>query len=518
MTDIQRIVREAWPDWELTAEIGQGSFSRVYRAKSKDGMEAAIKAQMIPDDWEDPEVLTSEGYTQEQVQTYYEQRVRDYTKEITIMRTLQDAAGIVKIEDHCVLHPEPLRWIILIRMELLENLTKKAMINGMDEKQLAQVGLDLCGALSQCHRRNIVHRDIKPENVFVDPDGHCKLGDFGAANEMNRTGTLSWKGTPNFMAPEVYRAETGGRELRRFILADIYSVGMVLYWLGNGLSLPFVHAGKQIASPQERSQAFQRRIGGERLPPPSQVTAPLADVILRACAYLPEERWQSAEEMAEALKTAASEGNTLAVQKKRRKLLVCLIAVLLLGTAALTWRLLSSPNTTHVTPTSGANPVPSETPIATEMPSATETAASSREPEKHSAGFPKKDVINMYIYFSESAWTGEAQAALWSAMEATPYNEKWIASSEYDVPNNPPDVVDTFFERVRCETMGLWDISVNPWDPEQWPVAEAVLFFPRQNVDFSPLIEELTAAGIPAYVFSSDDPEAVYNEYLVLYE
>ena len=44
MTDIRQIVREAWPDWELTAEIGQGSFSRVYRARSKDGQEAAVKA------------------------------------------------------------------------------------------------------------------------------------------------------------------------------------------------------------------------------------------------------------------------------------------------------------------------------------------------------------------------------------------------------------------------------------------------------------------------------------------
>ena len=507
MTDIRQIVREAWPDWELTAEIGQGSFSRVYRARSKDGQESAVKAQMIPDDWEDCKVLISEGYTQEQVCTYYEQRVRDFTREIAIMRALQDASGIVKIEDHCVLHPEPLRWIILIRMELLANLTKVASIDGMDEKKLAQIGLDLCSALSQCHRRNIVHRDIKPENIFVDPDGHCKLGDFGAANEMNQTGTLSWQGTPNFMAPEVYRAETGGRELQRYILADLYSVGMVLYWLGNGLLLPFVRTGKQIASPQDRAQAFQRRISGERLPPPCQVTAPVANVILRACAYLPEERWQSADEMAEALRAAMSEEKTIVNQKRRRKIRSGFIVLLLIGGAALGWLLLSSPEVLPVHFTPGASLTPS--PAGTAEPPAV--------PETRGVRFPGKDAVNMYIYFSAKAWNGEAQKALWKAMEMTPCEEKWIASSEYDVPNNPPEVVATFFERVRCEVMGLWDISVNPWDPDQWPVGEAVLFFPRENVDFSPLIKEFSEAGIPAYVFSSDDPETVYREYLALY-
>ena len=512
MTDIRQIVREAWPEWELTSEIGQGSFSRVYRAKSKDGLETAIKAQMIPDDWEDPEALRSEGYTQEQVTAYYERRVREYTKEIAIMQALRDVPGIVQIEDHCVLHPEPLCWIILIRMELLTNLTKKAVINGMSEKQLAQVGLDLCSALSQCHRRGIVHRDIKPENIFVDQAGHCKLGDFGAANEMNRTGTLSWKGTPNYMAPEIYRAETGDRELRRFILADIYSVGMVLYWLGNNLCLPFVYSEKQIASPQDRARAFQRRISGERLQPPNQTSSSLADVILRACAYLPEERWQSAEEMAVALKTAISETETPTKRGKRGISLLCCAAALLLGVSMLACRFLFPPAAVLHDSGADVSPAPSDVPLVPEW------TAAQTESGAYGVRFPEKNVINMYVYFSIKAWSGDAQDALWKAMAATPYEEKWIASSEYDVPNNPPDVVETFFERVRCETLGAWDISVNPWDPSQWPVADAVLFFPRENVDFTPLLEELSAAGVPAYVFSSDDPEIVYREYLALFD
>ncbi|MBR4359254.1 MAG: serine/threonine protein kinase [Clostridia bacterium] len=496
MTDIQQLVRDAWPEWELTDEIGQGAFARVYRACGKDGREAAVKVLMIPDDWEDTDTLRCEGYSEEKIAAYYQQRVQTVTKEITIMQKLQDSPHIVRIEDHCVLHPEPLRWIILIRMELLTPLTKRAALKEMDSLELARVGSEMCSALAQCHRRGIVHRDIKPENIFVDQEGNYKLGDFGAANELEKTRTLSWKGTPSFMAPEIYRAETGGHGLQHAKLADIYSLGLVLYWLGNGLTLPFVRAGKQIASPQERTSAFQRRINGERLPALDRVKSPLAAVILHACAYAPEERWQSAEEMGEALKEAMDAGSGPAGKKKGRTFLLCCAVLLVLCGAAFAWQRISAKK---------AHP---NTPAAQPSPAAvTDTGVR----------FPQKDPLHIYVYFPEETWFSDAQPALWEAMRITPCNEDWIAENTDETLSQFGGSTEAYFAHIRCEAMGLWDVSVNPWDPEEWPLADAVLFFPMKSVDYSPLVEELHSAGIPAYIFSSDDPESVRQEYLSLF-
>ena len=496
MIDIQQTVHKAWPDWNLTAVIGQGAYARVYRACRTDGQNAAVKVLIFPDDWEDMDTLRCEGYSDDKIAEYYQQHVQAIIKEITIMQKLQDSERIVRIEDHCVLHPEPLQWIILIRMELLTPLTKKTALKEMDQHEVVRVGTDICRALECCHGRGIVHRDIKPENIFVDAQGRYKLGDFGTAKEMERTRTLSWKGTPNFMAPEIFRSEIGSHGLQYAKLADIYSLGMVLYWLGNCLTLPFVHGGKQIVTPQERESAFQRRISGERMPAPCCVKAPLADAILKACAYIPEERWQSVGEMGEALLKTLDAESGIVRPKKHRVFLLCCVLFLILSGAAVIWHHLSGPNDRH------SNEVISH-------PFSVITDSEVR--------FPQKDPLHLYIYFSKDAWLGDAQSALWQAMNITPCKEEWIASDMDEAISSFNGSIEDYFQRIRCETMSLWDISVNPWDSENWPPAEAVLFFPLKNVDYSPLVEELASAGIPAYVFSSDDPETVYQEYLMLF-
>ena len=87
-----------------------------------------------------------------------------------------------------------------------------------------------------CDSKNIVHRDIKPENIMVSEFGDYKLGDFGIARTMDHTTQATTVGSERYMAPEVIKREEYGKEV------DIYSLGLVLYWMLNNRKRPFIDA------------------------------------------------------------------------------------------------------------------------------------------------------------------------------------------------------------------------------------------------------------------------------------
>jgi alpha-tubulin suppressor-like RCC1 family protein len=161
-------------------------------------------------------------------------------------------------------------------------------------ERAAAILADVANALHHAHLRGTVHGDVKPENVLVDEtSGRALLSDFGAAvggDPLDSSpGMLA--GTPAYMAPEQIE---GGRVDAR---SDVFSLGVVGWELLTGLSPWGSGTPRQILA---------RRI--ESLPPAvrdlrADAPAWLADAIDRALKAAPEDRWQSAEAMAEALET-----------------------------------------------------------------------------------------------------------------------------------------------------------------------------------------------------------------------
>jgi len=307
--EIQSLIHSRWPEWEYVKDIGAGAYGSVYQMVRRDlagEFFSAVKVITIPDDDAETEQLRQEGYTPEQISVYYQKSAEDCTAEIRLLENLRGRSNITAIEDYAIIHPDDqLVWYILIRMELLNRVD----YHGMAEKDIICLGIDICTALAECKKMNVFHRDIKPDNILVDETGRYKLGDFGVSRKLERTSMLSLKYTPNYAAPEIAKAEMKHADIAAASRADLYSLGLVMYWISNGCRLPHV-PDKQILSLSDRETAYNKRIQGEPFSPPKNVSTELQAIIMKACSYHANERYKDAEEMKTALSHLAGGDHT----------------------------------------------------------------------------------------------------------------------------------------------------------------------------------------------------------------
>ena len=321
MTHLE-VIQKVWPEWTVNEKIGEGSFGQVFKAEKESfgiKQESAIKVVRIPADEEElNKVRLSFGLDDEELRDYFYPQLEKLKKEIELMMKLDDI-NIVKIYDFEIKESPDLQigWYILIRMELLECLEKYVKNNEIKVADVVSIGEDILSCLETCEENNIIHRDIKPANIFRNDKGVYKLGDFGIAKDMSASvGSLSYKGTENYMAPEVYMGKNYNSTI------DIYALGIVLYKLFNKNRLPFMSQEKLTSASIEK--AFQKRNTGEPLPKPMQSSDLMYEVIKKMCAYRPEDRFQSAAEAKKALieykKLAGEEFETiLDINNKSRK-------------------------------------------------------------------------------------------------------------------------------------------------------------------------------------------------------
>ena len=282
--------------WSIVRQIGEGSYGKVFEIRRSDiggTYEAALKVITIPQTPDEIESLLAEGMDRAGAAAYFQSVAENITSEFSLMSKLKGNSNIVSYEDHTLIrHQDGIGWDILIRMELLTPLLRYIRENALTQKDVIRLGIDLCRALELCRKYNILHRDIKPENIFVSASGDYKLGDFGIARTIEKTtGGLSKKGTYTYMAPEVYCGQPYG------FAADIYSLGIVMYRLLNDNRTPFLPSYPASVSHDDQESALARRIGGEPLPPPKNAGAGLWEIVRRACAFAPHERYTSPGQM-----------------------------------------------------------------------------------------------------------------------------------------------------------------------------------------------------------------------------
>ncbi|MCL2503697.1 MAG: Stk1 family PASTA domain-containing Ser/Thr kinase [Coriobacteriia bacterium] len=186
-----------------------------------------------------------------------------------------------------------------IVMEYVRGTDLKSLIaesGALPSKRVANIGAQMCSALSVAHRYDIIHRDIKPHNIMVAPDDSVKVMDFGIARAGNSTMTQTGSvlGTAHYVSPE----QAQGRPLTA--ASDLYSLGVTLYEAATGrvpfdAETPVAIALKQVNDTPRRPRELNPGIDPR-----------LEAVILRAMAKRPAERYETAEDMRRDLLAVAS--------------------------------------------------------------------------------------------------------------------------------------------------------------------------------------------------------------------
>ncbi|MEM8713561.1 MAG: serine/threonine-protein kinase, partial [Planctomycetota bacterium] len=256
-------VAEALPAYEIQLLIGQGGMGAVYRARHRK-LDRLVAIKVL-------RPLT--GNHEAEAAAFTER----FEREARVLAKLE-SPHIVRIYDYGRSSgEEPFFYLVL---EFVEGASLRDLMR--DGRLTAQEALALipqvCEALHTAHGLGIVHRDIKPDNILVDGDGRVRVADFGLAKLKGAEGdglpltqTHQAFGTPHYMAPEQMR-NSGGVDHR----ADLYSLGVVLYELLTG-ELPL----GRFAAPSQKADA-----------PPG-----LDDVVFKALASEPAERYQGADEI-----------------------------------------------------------------------------------------------------------------------------------------------------------------------------------------------------------------------------
>ncbi len=296
-------IRCCWPEWKIVGKLGEGSFGEVYKIKKEDSGHVyynALKVIHIPKNKRD-EATMAENEGIQDLDAYYHNQVEQVFHEIDTMYVLGSDTHIVGYRDHeKVKRKDGPGYDIFIRMELLTPLESYCASHTMMQKDILKLGIDICKALEKCAAKNILHRDIKPSNIFVSDTGDFKLGDFGIAytlsgHDRETFGTIA--GTFNYMAPEIFQRQKYDHR------ADLYSLGLVLYKLLDG-ELPFYPKG--FSTYEEIEKARTRRLQGEPVPAIEGISEEFNQILLKACSYDPDSRYQSAEEFRKALQAGSN--------------------------------------------------------------------------------------------------------------------------------------------------------------------------------------------------------------------
>ena len=405
------------------AYIDSGTFSRIFRVVNREtGEEAVLKFTPNP-----LELAKCEKEDRPE-DLFHRARHAASRREAEIMNRFRGKENIVQYIEE----PEYLRrrfesaqgetvvqYAVLICMPLLRNHKEWIPLIAGNRASCLQLGIEMAAALAQFEASGVYHRDIKPGNILMDEAGHFYLSDVGEAKLESEFTTTGFHGTRPYMAPEVYNQENERSKMRSDHRSDIYSLGIVLYRLFNHQQFPFLTREGTLS--EEATVSYRRyekkyalessasyltdserarmlRYDGAYLPKPEQADAQLAEVILRACAYDKEARYQRAEDLREALACCRDNKplpGRLRLKRHGKKKNTPKGALAAAGAAAAigiglmffgpkikeaVWPAPTPTPTPTATPAPTATPTPTPTPTPTATPTPTPTATPTPTP------------------------------------------------------------------------------------------------------------------------------------------
>ncbi len=281
--DMDQLIGQQLDNFQVIERIGTGGMATVFKAYQP-SLDRHVAIKVLP--------------------------TRHAQDPVFFKRFVQEARSIARLAHPNIVHIYNFGEqdiIKYIAMEYVEGGTLKQRLNQpLPLPQAVDFVIQAAQGLDCAHRNGIIHRDIKPANMLLRKNGHLLLSDFGLAKILeettNITRTGARLGTPHYMSPE----QGTGRAVDT--RTDIYSLGIVLFHCLAG-EPPF-HAENPLSMSVKH---LQDPLPVDKLARNYNVPDPIIQVILKMAAKQPEERYQSAHELIDALSTALA-----AAQSARR--------------------------------------------------------------------------------------------------------------------------------------------------------------------------------------------------------
>lgn len=302
--------------FRLVEQIGEGGMGIVYRARDerlkRDVAVKLLNAKTLASDWAS----------------------QHFRREALILGRLNHP-NVEAVYDFSAEHG--LDYLVLEYVPGT-SLDDRLRQGALAETEVISLGVQLASGLEAAHAQGIIHRDLKPSNLRVTPENVLKILDFGlarhfaspdaetiTASERVTAKTDMLGGTPPYMAPE--RLE--GREPD--IRSDIYSAGVVLYELATG-SMPFPQRGRLLQDAILHYLPESPRTKKPELSPGLEVA------ILKCLEKNPNQRYQSAGELAADLGRISSGSGFAAIQRRSQSWAITIAVLLAVAAGIILWR------------------------------------------------------------------------------------------------------------------------------------------------------------------------------------
>lgn len=216
-----------------------------------------------------------------------------------IMECVNGCSRTVSMMDFDITDNEDGQQKAFVLERYYKSLEQFAISENYDINTVLGITIDLCDAVQEIMEKGVFHLDLKPKNIFLDSDNKIKLGDFGSALfEGDLSKNQSLRGTLEYMAPEVYQEHKCSEQ------SEIYSIGLILYYLLNKLRLPFVDEEND---KNQKELAVYKRLAGTNLPllsfqAPKEIADDINALIRNVCAYDTENRIKTVKDLRSDLK------------------------------------------------------------------------------------------------------------------------------------------------------------------------------------------------------------------------
>jgi serine/threonine-protein kinase len=279
----------AFGRYEIRAEIGRGGMATVYRAHDpRFGRDVAIK--VLPREFlHDPRFRARFG------------------REAKAIAALEHP-NIVPVYDYGEEDGQP---FLVMRYMAGGSLADRVNAGPLPLEEVSRIIDRLAPALDEAHLNGIVHRDLKPGNILFDHRGDPTLSDFGIAKLVEETATLTGSaiiGTPAYMSPE---QAVGSRELDS--RSDVYSLGVIIFQMLTGrlpyeaegmVNLIYKHVNEPVPSLRKMAPHLPRSCD---------------KLVAHAMAKRPDDRFPTAQALADALRACAESGAAERIELARKR-------------------------------------------------------------------------------------------------------------------------------------------------------------------------------------------------------